>query len=312
MKILPYKQGDEHFILDLFECSFGKKLSLDYWNWRFANHPSGLKMIMLMWDGERLVGHYALSPMRLIIEKQEILTALSMTTMTHPDYAGKGIFTQLANALYEEEHSKNGLAAVWGFPNVNSHYGFIKNLKWSNLEQIPSFSIDTEVIRATESNIAVDVNFKNNKRYANESARVRACYDQNYLSWRYERNPSNSYVIFEKNIRDEYAYAVVKKFDSYAYSGAKELDVLEWQVPADEILQMEFFSAIKNHFADSHVRCINMWMPLHDMRHVQLEKLGFRNRLPITYFGIRVMDSNYDDLLDCRNWHYSLGYSDIY
>jgi GNAT superfamily N-acetyltransferase len=312
MKILPYKEGDEHFILDLFECSFGKKLSLDYWNWRFANHPSGLKMIMLMWDEDRLVGHYALSPMRLIIDQQEILTALSMTTMTHPDYAGKGIFTQLANALYEEERSRNGLTAVWGYPNVNSHYGFIKNLQWSNLEQIPTFSINADVIKDTESNITVAGNFRNVKRYSHDNSRVRVLDDLTYLSWRYERNPSNSYFIFEKQIQDEYAFAIVKKFDSFTVQGLKELDVLEWQVPADEKLQMEFLHAIKKHFSDSHVQCINMWMPLNDRRHIQLEKLGFRNRQPITYFGIRLLDSNYDALLDGRNWQYSLGCSDIY
>ncbi len=84
MKILPYKTGDEHAILNLFERSFGKKLSIEYWNWRFANHPSGIRMIMLMWDGDTLVGHYAVSPAKLVIHQQEILTALSMTTMTDP------------------------------------------------------------------------------------------------------------------------------------------------------------------------------------------------------------------------------------
>src|SRR5687767_1720003 len=116
MNCIPYKAGDETAILNLFEVCFKKPLAADYWRWRFEHNPAGLKMIMLMWDHEKLVGHYALSPVNMIIESENHLTGLSMTTMTHPDYTGKGIFQQLALELYNEQHRHNNLTMVWGFP----------------------------------------------------------------------------------------------------------------------------------------------------------------------------------------------------
>lgn len=312
MKIAPYKSGDEKPILELFEASFGKKLSLEYWNWRFANHPSGKCMIMLMWDGERLAGHYALSPAKMIVEKCEVLTALSMTTMTHPDYAGRGIFTQLAEALYEEQRIQSGLAAVWGFPNNNSHYGFIKNLRWSNLEQIPTFSIETRQVQLVASTVKVAQEFTNVNRYSYDHARAHVQLDTSYLNWRYINNPVNNYVVFERMNNGLVSFAVAKLFNSFTFPGESEVDIMEWEVPDDFSIQAEFLSEIKQYFSSSSVRRINMWMPLHDPRHIQLEKMGFRNHAPVTYFGIRLLNQHFDALLDAGNWHYGLGYSDIY
>lgn len=105
MEIRDYKPGDEKQILKLFEYSFGKKLPEEYWHWRFIDNPQKQIMIKLMWDKEILAGHYAVSPIEMIVHGEKILTALSMTTMTHPDYIGKGIFTQLAK-LYIEMNQK--------------------------------------------------------------------------------------------------------------------------------------------------------------------------------------------------------------
>lgn len=312
MKILPYKAGDEHYILELFETSFGKKLLPQFWNWRFADHPSGRYMIMLMWDGDRVVGHYALSPCKMIIQGQELMTALSMTTMTHPDYAGRGIFTQLADALYEEQHDSCGLAAVWGYPNNNSHYGFIKNVKWRNLEQVPTFSVEAKHVQHVSSSVNVVQDFANFKHDVYSQAPARIQLDASYLNWRYMKNPVNKYVVFERQTNTGYSFAVAKRYNSFSFPGQTEVDIMEWEVPDDAVIQSEFLFEIKEYFASDNVRCINMWMPLNDSRHIQLEKLGFCNTAPITYFGVRLLNKDCDVLLDIRNWYYGMGYSDIY
>ena len=96
MEIRNYSSGDEQKILELFSLVFKKEMSLDYWKWRFLDNPERMTMIKLMWDGDLLAGHYALSPMRLLIGDDVVLSGLSMTTMIHPKYFGKGIFTKLA------------------------------------------------------------------------------------------------------------------------------------------------------------------------------------------------------------------------
>lgn len=314
MEIRPYQPGDEQQILELFKISFGKPLSEAYWKWRFADHPEKKMMIMLMWDGDKLAGHYAVSPVRMLVEKEEILTALSMTTMTHPDYAGRGIFTELAEALYSTEKAANNLTAVWGYPNNNSHYGFIKNVQWKNLEQVPTFSVEVKMIEDVASQIQIGSGFetKHFKPEANPAFTIQVKRDVSYLRWRYSDNPVNEYVIFESDIQGELFFAVVKKFASFQEAGKFEADILEWEVPADVKIQQQFLSAIKKHFGGSQLSRINMWIPLNDPRHIQLEKIGFRNLAPITYSGIRLLNSEFASMLNSKNWHYNLGYSDIY
>ena len=97
-------------------------MSLDFWNWRFRENPfSDKEMISLMWDNDTLAGHYAVSPAAMIFDQQPALTALSMTTMTHPEYGGRGIFTQLANHLYDEIYREHQVKMVWGFPNMKQN-----------------------------------------------------------------------------------------------------------------------------------------------------------------------------------------------
>ena len=55
-----------------------------------------------MFEEDKLIGHYAASPIELIIDGEKIKTALSMTTMTDPEFGGKGIFSKLASSLYRE------------------------------------------------------------------------------------------------------------------------------------------------------------------------------------------------------------------
>lgn len=313
-ELRSYQPGDEKQIMELFQICFGKSLSPAYWIWRFSENPEGKMMIMLQWDSEKLVGHYAVSPIRMTVEGDEILTALSMTTMTHPDYAGKGIFTELAEALYYEEKKKNQLAAVWGFPNNNSHYGFIKNLQWQNLEQIPVFSIETDRIKDVPEDISIGNSFSE-KHIASASSNnfmVAIKRDAAYLNWRYRDNPTNKYLLFEGTFGGLTSYAVAKMFTSFSDQSKTEIDIVEWETPSDISIQQQFLSAIKKHFFSASLSRMNMWLPLNDPRHIQLEKFGFRNLGPITYSGIRLLDPAMKAMQVSNNWHYNLGYSDIY
>lgn len=317
MDIKDYIPGDEIKILELFELSFKKKLSIDYWNWRFLNNPEHKLMIKLMWDKEELVGHYAVSPVQLLVAEETILTALSMTTMTHPEYAGKGIFTDLAEALYLQEQERNGLKAVWGFPNANSHYGFIKNLKWKNLEQIPTFTLECSKLKPSSfpeiriANQFTEQHVNTQKKGATPfSIQVKKSVE--YLNWRYIQNPINTYDVFEASLDGDLFYAVTKVFPSFVDKNKFEVDLLELAFPANYELLLQLLNAIKAFYKSKDVVRMNVWIPLNDPKHIQLEKIGFNNSLPITYSGIRILDSAYSQLEKNHNWNYSMGDSDVY
>lgn len=317
MEIRDYIKGDEEKILELFHSTFGKLMSKEYWKWRFLDNPEDKIMIKLMWDNEILAGHYALSPIKLNCKGTAISTALSMTTMTHPDYAGRGIFTELAEALYNDEAKNSGLKAVWGFPNNNSHYGFVKNLKWVNLEQIPTFSIDVKKIKECDFSDIFNVSkFDNNhisiQKIVTRDYKVKVEKSIDYLTWRYLKNPVNNYEIFEMQSVDISCYAVTKVFTSFVDKNKFEVDIVELVFFDDFDSLYKLMFAIKSHFKHLDLIKINTWLPLSDSKHALLEKMGFVNSLPITYSGIRILDTDYNHLEDSKDWLYSMGDSDVY
>ncbi len=317
MEIRDYQTGDEQHILPLFAKTFGKPLSEQFWKWRFLDNSVQKVMIKLMWDDNLLVGHYAASPVKLQYEDKSILSALSMTTMTHPDYAGQGIFSQLADALYQSELERSDLKAVWGFPNNNSHYAFQKNLRWQNLETIPTFTLPTGKIKTvSHSHVTIADTFTEAHAKAVEATMqpyaVRVERSSEYLTWRYKDHPENTYVTFQLNDGDKTYFAVTKVFLSFDVSGKFEVDLAELVVPNDETIIAAFLAAINHFYADRSPIKFNMWLPLNDPKHITLEKLGFVNATPITYFGIKLIDPAYDRLLDNKSWDYALGYSDVY
>jgi len=317
MEITNYKEGDEVHILKLFQSAFKSPLSQAYWKWRFIENPENAIMIKLIWDDTILAGHYAVSPLKLNVDGEVILTALSMTTMTHPNYAGRGLFTELAKKLYQDESQQNGLKAVWGFPNNNSHYAFIKNLKWKNLEQIPTFSIDVDKIKKTElSNISVGTTFNN--KHISAQLKISDCFKIKaeksiaYLTWRYLKNPINKYHIFELKNNDTSYYAVTKIFASFVQKNRFEIDIVELIFPDDLELLLDLMNVIKNYYNNFDLLKINLWLPLNSDKHLLLEKIGFINTSPITYLGVHVLDSDYKKLEEPKEWFYSMGDSDTY
>ena len=121
----PYKTK----IFDLFSESFGQAIDKKLWNWAYMKNPNGNPIVSLYFDGNKLVGHYAVIPIMFLYKQRNIKAVLSMTTMVHSSYRKYGIFIEQANEVYEEA-SKLGYKFVCGFPNRKSAPGFKKRLGW--------------------------------------------------------------------------------------------------------------------------------------------------------------------------------------
>ncbi|MBU2565734.1 MAG: GNAT family N-acetyltransferase, partial [Candidatus Thermoplasmatota archaeon] len=134
-----YKEGDEKGICVLFEKVFGKTMgkteSINHWNWEYKNNPNNRLEIFLATDKNKIVGHYAVIPIKMKIEANDYLTTLSLDTMMHKDYRGQGMFSVLAKTLYKELE-KSGIPITYGFPNINSIKG-CKKLEWFEIADLP-------------------------------------------------------------------------------------------------------------------------------------------------------------------------------
>ncbi len=313
MIIRPYEPGDEKEILSLFEKVFGRPMSENYWRWRFANNPNGLLLIELAWDGPTLAAHYAVSPVAVSVEGVDFLTALSMTTMTHPDYRGCGLFQSLAESVYARM-SNLGMSLVWGFPNRISHRGFIRELSWTDIYEIPMFRrvlAEGKPLLSPTNNIEAlsqfDTRFdmlwnKTSRRHGILTKR-----DSNFLRWRYQGNPDQQYhTIGYCEDHELLGYAVYKRFGN-------ELDLVDLLSTSDEV-SVALILGIAHEAKQMTCSAINCWLILTRSLHRELEKLGFQNGQPVTYFGGKILRSDLAGELvySFKNWYLTLGDSDVY
>jgi GNAT superfamily N-acetyltransferase len=144
MLIRPYQPGDEYKIVALFKQVFNAEMPIEYWRWRFGDgNPWGSTIVVAM-DGDTMAAHYAVSHQNVTYHgrlpcsdelEHTVLTAQSMTTMTHPDYRGQGLFVKCARMCFEMA-KEDGVKLVWSFPNKNSEKTFYGTLGWKRLGNV--------------------------------------------------------------------------------------------------------------------------------------------------------------------------------
>lgn len=316
MEIRDYKAGDENKIIPLFEMVFKRPMSLEQWRWRFEENPAGKYMIKLMWDGDTLAGHYAVSPVFMIYNGEKILTTLSLTTMTHPDYGRRGIFGDLANSLYNTLEQDLNVKAIWGFPNNNSHYGFIKNLGWKDVGVIHTLTLKANKLSPLlneNTHLVSDLNFSHAELLEHYGRKFPVSIDRNleYLNWRYLKKPSSKYYFIEHNSDGVKSFIIFKFYKSNESPETWEINILEIAVADSTVLKF-LLQHILAEFSDKNIVNISLWMSLFEPMHLQLEKMGFIPEGKQTYLGIRADEIKFPEVHDLRKWHYSMGDSDVY
>lgn len=310
----PYDIGDENAISELFEKAFGRPLSTRYWFWRFRDNPAGKGIVELAWDGDTLAGHYAVTTVRMHIGGKQYLAGLSGTTMTHPNYRGMGLFPKLANRCYQRM-AEAELLLAWGFPNIMSHRGFVADLNWVDIHELPTFRFtinDKTRLPAQDSHVIsldnFDVRFDRLWDRVKEQYPVIVCRDVQHLTWRYLKNPQDTYFILAHSTGDEIdGYAIYKRYED-------ELQIVDILTEPDPQIGLSLVAKIVEQAQIETKSSISLWLNFTHPLHRALEKFGFVNDRPVTYFGARVLKRlNTDTDVFCfNNWHITMGDSDVY
>ncbi len=316
-EVRDYNEGDESAILDLFELVFGKSMSLEFWKWRFVDNPSGEGMIKLVWDGDSLAGHYATIPTVFDVMGRRTRAMFSMTTMTHPDFRGRGLFTLLASEAYREA-AERGYEFVYGFPNKYSHRGFVKKLGWTDkghrtvLEGAPSAlpeaeSIWTQAVHTFSREL--DDLWKETK----PARRIAVRRSSSYLNWRFRDNPDVHYESFLARDADGklLGYAIFKIFRADSPPVGHIVDLVG---ESSEDVVFALLSAGFRYFRDASVRAVSCWYPRDVLLDRVLRSLGYTRETSETFFGFRVLDETAPGtpILESQDWFITMGDSDIF
>ena len=316
-----YQQGDEAIILDLFQRAFGKRMDPRLWQWYFVENPFGRGIIKLLFDEEKLIGHYAVIPMELNINSTGTKAVLSMATMTHPDYGGQGIFTFLAEKTYETA-KQNGFALVFGFPNKNSYHGFTKKLNWHDLGRMSIFRVVSRPSQSEYIRLRVEeINeFDNGVNQLWENAKdhygITVPRTKDFLNWRFSKNPNAKYVKFmlKEDNGKILGYVVLKNYrpEEGPVQG-HIIDILSF--PNEDVARILIEKSLA-YFYEAGIGDVSCWLPENSLYGNVLKGLGASSDTTETNFGVRIFDGEIRILdgrvKDINNWYLTMGNSDVF
>ena len=303
IKLRFYCPGDERDIIDLFALVYGKNISLDWWRWRYLGNAVAKPQVALAYSSGKLVAHYAVSPIILRCNGLKIKCAQSMTTMTHPEYEGRGLFVDLASSLYKKLY-EDGYNLVFGFPNQNSHGIFNNKLSWKDIGIIATLYCDVGDLKVQDSSIE-KVSYENVSQIVNStkiftSKNIHADMNSKYIKWRFSLDSGNTYKVVKTNSG---GLVIFKHF------GDSGMDIVH--LAGDEKALVSMIKSLYNYAVDNRISKIATWCNLHSLLHVQLERLGFEPNGDFNYFGgIDLTKKN--QFFDLRKWDLNMSLSDIF
>jgi hypothetical protein len=127
----PYQSRDRDRFLSLYETVWGRKKSVDWFEWRFESNPyqDGVQMIVAE-SSEELVGVEPLVPFRLQIGETTYEASQPVDWMVHPDHRRCGLFTRMTEAVLEQYLPDVSL--FFNFPNEHLQPG-LRKFDWQTV-----------------------------------------------------------------------------------------------------------------------------------------------------------------------------------
>jgi GNAT superfamily N-acetyltransferase len=313
-----YRRDDEYRILKLYEEVNGRKMSLDYWRWRYTKSPFGRGIMKLVFVDNKLVGQYAVTPVSILVAGRLRRAVFSLHTMTHPDFQKQGIFTFLAEEVYRKCRS-DGYGFVYGFPNENSYYGFTAKLGWIGFGKMSSLekhlnsnqpSNPENVYEITKFDDRVNVLWDRVKG----DYRVIVPRTSDYLNWRFAEHPTVKYAMYvmEAASSELTGYAILKIYERGAEVRGHIIDMLSVN---DERVIKGLLHAACNYLVDRGIDNVSCWIPDRCLSARILKSEGFIRKEFDVSFGVRLFEKDDESLKGIEqldNWHLTMSDVDVF
>lgn len=297
----------------LFNASFGRKLQPGYLEWRYLSgiHPEPLAIIAR--SGENVVASYTASIVDLRWRNQSVRSALSMTTMTHPSFTQRGLFTTLATNL-NTYMAGIGLDFIWGFPNHHSRHGFETHLGWRMIGEIETATATAlQVLQrcpghdeTTVPDRKFTLDYSNCMNLQPDQLHVTKTVD--YLRWRYMLHPIHDYsnlCLVDRSglVR---SYCVFKEYQPASY------DIVDLQ-SSDTHDAICLIRAVAREVAANPLASLNIWSPSEPTLSAYTA-LGFGPSSNRTLLGWANFSSTPNEVVpsSLQSWYLQMGDSDVY
>ncbi len=305
-------------ILALFRESYGFEIDAATYRWQFFEAPlGGGRSVVAMIDGDP-VSHIGYTPRACRIAGRTGFVLAKHTTMTHPDWRRRGIYSCLMTWAHEQ-FAAGSVDLVLSWPNAMNHRVQVAREDYVDIRQIAALR------RMTESGARAYVpppfppapdsfSDEHNSLCSHVAGEAGFCYVRSaeYLAWRYSKRPDVDYFVVEEKAGGKLESAVIFKF--YPASEPIRIMVAEWLCEPDSKDSARPFDALEDYAQDIGLP-IHLWHNVHDrLRHRLLEKRGYTLAEPILYFGAFPLkpESQLHGFQDWRNWYTTMGDVDVF
>jgi len=301
--VIRYSNKYRKALSTLYFESYGRKKPLSYFDYRLNSFGSPIAFLMKFRN--KLVGFYAVVPIKIKIKNNFFLGGSSFLTMTHPDHSGKGVFLKLALKTFQEA-KKRKYKFILGFANSNSYPIFIKKLGFSELTPINNLIIKNfnnfKEITYKKSKIPKNAAQLWNEYDAQQTFPIKLERNYEYLHKKFVQHPVYDYFIFyEKN---KFLF-IFKKYE-------KILHIIDFFGIENNEFYLTLFGVAKNLAKTNKCDTINIWIP---KKHNILRVLKNNTKFLSTnsFFIIKSLDPKFDPLIsEINNWYYTMTDADIF
>lgn len=100
-QVRAYQPGDADGIAALFEAVYHKPMSRAQSQWKLRTLPTPTENEWVAEADGRIVGHYAVTPLRFMVNEREVMVPHTCDVMTHPAFRRSGIFGALSRRANE-------------------------------------------------------------------------------------------------------------------------------------------------------------------------------------------------------------------
>ncbi len=297
-------------VLLLMRSCFGERDSLTtaWYEWFNFTCPTGPNRNYVAIDRAtgRLAGGYGLLPIRIKVNGQVIGGSWCTNVMTHPEYQGRGLFTQMGRHCLSGEESFGSRLSLT-VPNQNAYPGHMR-VGWkvvSDLTFIAKFSFRNSPCRSKEVS-AFDARVDELIGHVAKHTNFMVSKDHCFLNWRYGQRPDKKYRLFIFEDANSVAgYMILKYFDDNGYKKTHILDIMACSEEAfdDLILTAERCALGRDE--------LNCWQVLPSIYKKHFAANGF---VPTGRKNLLIAHTNYGHDLEPEpsDWWFVLGDNDVY
>ena len=348
--IQTYNEGDEEEAVRLLKSVYGKWHDMNYWLWKYKNNPAGFfkSNIQIARDNDKMIGYFALVPVKMKLKSIQILGSLGVDLATHQDYQRQGVFVAMANKLYAEA-AKNDIPITYAFPFYEeaAHKGHMK-MGWLTPCIIPNMvkrlSIDKAIKNRIKNRLLQKVGLMIGRILLSKKLRIRkpprtegltiekitvfdgrvdklwekvsedynilVIRDSNYLNWRYAHHPDKKYTIFTAEKDSEIlGFVVLGSEEFYPNKVGYIVDILT--VNDKEITQHLLTKSLE-YFRSNNVDAVTCWMLRHHWYYKMLKENGFTSTPSRIALVAQTLSSRVSKevLADPQDWFITMGDDD--